>query len=114
MAKGIVTSYIQGRHQARVTLLPSVSANIEGEWFLLNGLRPWAITVTGDFAGGTTVRLRVANQEDAPTGAAANYPLLDQDITVPYLINLDLPLAWVRAEVVSYASGSVQVDFMGG
>jgi hypothetical protein len=112
MGKGITPHYVQGRWQARATLLAAASSDTVGDWFLINGSRPWAITVVGDFDG--SVRLRVANQEAEPTGAKTSYPLLDQDITTPYLINLDLPLMWVCAELTGNGSGTAQVDFMGG
>lgn len=112
MGKAISSEWRNGRWTAKATLLETTSANVQGDWFFLQGFRPWTLTVVGDLSG--NLRIRVANQLGEPTAAIGQFPVLDQVITAPTILNLDIPIMWACVEITDYVSGSARVDWIAG
>jgi hypothetical protein len=113
MGKGAATQVEHFRNVMKIRLL-SASANAQGDWFNVRGIRPYGITITGDFSGGGTISVYVSNEDAEPGTDVAEYPALDQAYTAPAFLQLDTPVWWICVKYTSHSAGSVAVNFLGG
>jgi len=108
---GLTASVRRGKWFITGKLLDAATANTatSGNWQPLEGIFPVTITVSGTFAGGTTVTLYVENGAVAPTDVDANHGVL-QSYTAPGVYILQGPAEWIKAAITAYVSGSVTVS----
>ena len=108
---GLTTSVRRGKWFISGKLLDTAIANTAttGGWQPLEGVFPVTITVSGTFAGGTTVTLYVENGLTAPADVDANYGVL-QTYTAPGVYILQGPAEWIKAAITGYTSGDVTVS----
>ena len=81
-----------------------------GQWFQTFRVRPWSITVGGNFTG--TWRVLHANSIAQPTDD--NWPQVGDDQATPGSIDLDVAYQWVKVVAVTLSSGTLVADFLGG
>ena len=107
---GLTTSVRRGKWFISGKLLDAAIANTAtiGGWQPLEGVFPVTITVSGTFAGGTTVTLYVENGLTA-ADVDANHGVL-QTYTAPGVYILQGPAEWIKAAITGYVSGSVTVS----
>lgn len=78
-----------------------------GLWLLLDGLRPFTLSVRETTGGGTfTVRIFVSDEPDQPGAADTNHPTLTADITTPAASSFDLSYRWIMARLQTVAGGA--------
>lgn len=102
--------YGQGRFFMSHALLSAQAATTAGTWQSLLGLHPFTVTVSGTFSG--TCKILVSDQLQKPADSETTHPQLGADITTPTLVSFAAPVQWIKVQVSSYASGSINAAVM--
>jgi hypothetical protein len=80
-----------------------------GEWMAVLGWHPLTIQIEGITTA--TVQIRGSNQKAQPANSADQFQL-GVNITVDGLFALEVPVKWIKVNVSSYTSGTINAYLM--
>ena len=103
------TGASRGQDLLRVALLDNAVGLVNGQWAGINGFHPASIEIFGPSTG-AVVQLWASNAPKTPTH---NGVQVRGDFTVDIMVNLDVPVVWLRAKVIQAGSFPVSVYFFG-
>lgn len=88
-------------------LLDGATATSNGQWVDARGFRRMSVHVSG--FGTATVQIRGSNAATQPDNGSHGAQL-GSDVTSESIVDVDLPVRWIKARVSAYTSGTIDAN----
>jgi hypothetical protein len=101
------TETLRNRWTVRAEIAKNITAVSLGEWFCLECMHPWTLTVAGDIIG--VMRLLVCNNPfgERPDDSDILQPQVGVDFLSAFSFYSDAPYSWVKLWVPVVTSGAI-------